>query len=414
MRYNRPGFISCALAAILFSGCTSDENKVHYENKLFISATDFVQEMRVSEDVTALSHEITLGIAKPEAVDITAALAEAPGLLDHFREAYYEPEAILLPAGHVDLSNSAMTVDAGKVVSKPLRVEFTGLDGLDMEKTYVLPVTLSGANLALLDGAQTFYYLFKKASLVNVVADILGRKKGDSDQVKDNKLWPGPGDWNDPTPVKDMSAFTLEALVNIHSFDNDEIATLMGIEDRFLIRFGDAGIPKNQLQVAWGKMVEGSVERGNITDASMKLNPGRWYHIAVTFDGGAIAVYIDGQRKATGNSAGLTSIDFGVPHLDPEVWGEPRSFWIGYSYADGRCLNGMISEVRIWNRALTSGEIQAPNHFYKVAPDSEGLAAYWKFDEGAGDIVKDYTRWGNNLTSALPLKWFPVALPIEE
>lgn len=424
MRYNRLGFALCVFAATAFSGCKGNEEaKIHYKNKLFIESSGFLQEMRIAEDDTRMVYDMKLGLAQPESKDITATLAGAPELLEHFRLAYYEPDAELLPAQHYDLSNAGITIESGRIASDAKNLEFTLLDQLDKDKKYVLPVTIANANIDVLEGAKTLYFLFKEASLVNVVADILGRTATDSEDVFDNKLWPDPAGWDNWDMVKDMSEFTMEALVNIHAFRNGEIATVMGIEDRFLIRLGDAGLPKNQLQIALGRMVDNSVERGSFTNASLMLNAQRWYHIAVTFDNGEVSVYLDGQRKVTGTatvgaSVPVTSVDFSTPHLEEETWGEPRCFWIGFSYADGRCLNGMISEVRIWNKALEAEVIKSGNHFYKVDPDSDGLIAYWKFDDGEnaevvgkGNLVKDHTVYGNHLHSASPMKWFPVALP---
>lgn len=51
------------------------------------------------------------------------------------------------------------------------------------------------------------------------------------------------------------------------------------------------------------------------------------------------------------------------------------------------------------------------NHFYLVEPDSEGLVAYWKFDEGTGQTVTDYTGNGNNGMALDPISWVEVALP---
>lgn len=45
--------------------------------------------------------------------------------------------------------------------------------------------------------------------------------------------------------LQDMTQFTMEALVNANSFTNEEISTIMGIEDNFLIRVGDNGHDKN-------------------------------------------------------------------------------------------------------------------------------------------------------------------------
>ena len=51
------------------------------------------------------------------------------------------------------------------------------------------------------------------------------------------------------------------------------------------------------------------------------------------------------------------------------------------------------------------------SHVYEVDPASEGLVAYWKFDEGTGDTIRDQTGNGNNGTADSPLKWTEVSLP---
>ena len=56
-----------------------------------------------------------------------------------------------------------------------------------------------------------------------------------------------------------------------------------------------------------------------------------------------------------------------------------------------------MSEVRIWNRALSKEEINSENHFYSVPVDSEGLVGYWKLNEGSGNTVIDSSPSGNNM-----------------
>ena len=116
----------------------------------------------------------------------------------------------------------------------------------------------------------------------------------------------------------------------------------------------------NQIQVASSR---------NLTNSDLKLDAGRWYHVAVTFESGNVKVYLDGAEKCSGN-VGTSSVNFGVAHSD-ESDGKPRCFWIGYSYASDRYFDGQISEVRIWNKALTPEEINAPDHFYQVAAASD-------------------------------------------
>ena len=84
-----------------------------------------------------------------------------------------------------------------------------------------------------------------------------------------------------------------------------------------------------------------------------------------------------------------------------------------------------MTEIRLWNRALTVEEINAENHFYEVDPASEGLFSYWKFTEGEGSTIADKTVNGNTLygetdiakqsngdnSGPAGIEWVEVALP---
>lgn len=287
----------------------------------------------------------------------------------------------------------------------------------------MLPVRIVSADgMNILESARTVYFVFSKAALINVVAE-----------MENNCAWP---EWTaDTEAVKDMETFTLEALVYANSFDR-KISTIMGIEDTFLIRLGDDGRPTNQLQVAFAKKVseeETSPARGKIpaeADSRYDLKLFVWHHIAVTFDRGTICVYIDGKLKDTvkasvsgtdGHAVIIDKINFAIPHSD-ETDGKERCFWIGHSYrlqSDGdlfyeRRFDGMMGEVRLWNKALTAEEIASENHFYKIDPASDGLVAYWKFDDNTkGKTVKDYTGNGFDLKTEREVNWQSVALPEE-
>ena len=203
-----------------------------------------------------------------------------------------------------------------------------------------------------------------------------------------------------------MKQMTLEALINANKLDK-MISTIMGIEDHFLIRIGDSGVPANQIQIA--------TESGNRTNSDLQIETKRWYHLAVTFDDGDIKVYLDGEEELSG-SVSMSSVDLGVKHNvgdeNEDGLGE-RFFWVGYSYDSKRCFDGKISEVRIWNRALTAEEINAPDHFYSVDANAEGLVSYWKFDEDdrASSSIADHTINGNDMYVVNTIKWYDVTLP---
>lgn len=407
------GFIAAALALV---GCSKQQDS--FENKLFVNANSYRNEVRVATDegVKTLNRSVELGIAQPMSNDIHVNFVKSPELLDIYRRAYYDPEVELLPENVCDLSGVEAVIRAGDVASKPVTLTFNGLDKLDYTKSYVLPVSIKSDGIEVLNSSRTLYYVVKEASLVNCVAEL-----------KSNRAWPV---WDNFDKVKNLETFTMEALINCHAFNNDsKIETVMGVEDHFLIRIGDVTIPSNQIQIAVAyKDVEGgSTYRRDVTDAALQLKTDRWYHIAVTFDKGNVKAYLDGRLRAQndisaiGNRPGkdgnletvyFKSVDFGAAHSEEDD-GKPRCFWVGYSYNQDRYLDGMIAEARLWNKVLTVEEINKPNHFYKLYADEidESLLAYWKFSDGTGKSVKDWSIYGNNLTAEQELIWYPVSLP---
>jgi hypothetical protein len=83
--------------------------------------------------------------------------------------------------------------------------------------------------------------------------------------------------------------------------------------------------------------------------------------------------------------------------------------YIGRAWDDTRWLPGDISEVRVWSVQRTAEQI-ATNP-YEVDPASEGLVAYWKFNEGAGNVITDQTGHGNDITGSGDPTWVKVEIP---
>ena len=413
--YNKITLSLVCLAAVF--SCNKMDDK--FENKAFINTENLREEVRVATDegVVALTKTITVGVAQPEQNDINVTVKESPELLETYRTAYYHKEVELLPKANYNLEGVVAKIKAGDVLSSNLDIVFDGLDKLDYSKQYVLPVTVATDGIEMLERSKTMYFVIKEASLVNFVAD-----------MKSNRAWPI---WDGWEKVADLKQFTMECLINCHAFNNSSsILTVMGVEDHFLIRIGDVTIPTNQIQIALAyKDVEGgSTNRADVTDATLQLRKDRWYHLAVSFDQGYVKVYLDGRLRAEADRSVIgqrpntetgqlediifKNVDFSAPHSD-ESDGKPRCFWVGYSYDSERSLDGMIAEARLWDRVLTAEEINAPNHFYKLYPSEidESLLAYWKFCEGFGQKVKDYSIYGKDLEADHTILWYPVELP---
>lgn len=110
-----------------------------------------------------------------------------------------------------------------------------------------------------------------------------------------------------------------------------------------------------------------------------------WQHVAATYDGTTMTIYVDGNVVASSNAA-LT------------IGQSNQSLVIGNYTASGRPFIGTIDEVRIWSVARSETEIQ-DNMGTCLTGSETGLEAYYQFEDGTGSTtVTDLTTNGNNGT----------------
>lgn len=83
---------------------------------------------------------------------------------------------------------------------------------------------------------------------------------------------------------------------------------------------------------------------GSVLTGSKTISTNVWYHVCITYTGGALDQFTNGV--ADGSLTGVTSTP-------------GTSFRIGYHSTAGRLWGGDIGDVCAWNRALTLPEIQA-------------------------------------------------------
>jgi len=82
---------------------------------------------------------------------------------------------------------------------------------------------------------------------------------------------------------------------------------------------------------------------------SMRLATGRWYHLAATYDGTLVRVYVDGQSAGTGSQAISGPI---VSNGNDLIVGSSEAVNVGP-------FPGSVDEIRIYSRALSAAEIAA-------------------------------------------------------
>lgn len=158
-----------------------------------------------------------------------------------------------------------------------------------------------------------------------------------------------------------------------------------------------------------------NVGNGSISDShdtTFTVTDSNWHHIVCTWDGSAFRIYLDGvfreQSPQTVTPAGNTD------RLQIGSWGPGADF-----------LNGVIDDLRIYNRAITADEIK---RLYKIGSTlkqgvpnssgslSQGLVGWWTFDgkniakNNNGIITAfDMSGSGNHATSSsssIPLTTF--------
>lgn len=186
-------------------------------------------------------------------------------------------------------------------------------------------------------------------------------------------------------------ALTLEGWVNVSSFKTTSpyISTIMGIEvsgtNVGLLRIGDATLANNKVQFVLGTGGASS----NKLASNTALATNTWYHIAATYDGATMKIYINGNLDASMSVSGAIVAN--------------GSFQISRSYDNTRGLNGLADELRVWNVARTQAQIQA--NTCSVSQTSSGLLSYWKLNEGTGTITADATGLGHTASLINGVTW---------
>lgn len=118
--------------------------------------------------------------------------------------------------------------------------------------------------------------------------------------------------------------------------------------------------------------------------SSSFITAGVWYHVAGTYDGETLKLYVNGTLIDS-NNAPSGNIDTGTQIMAVGTW----STLIDY-------FQGTIDEVRIWNTALTAEQLIHYGFIGLLAPYKEPPKAFkigssiplkWQYTDYSGDVV---------------------------
>ena len=331
----------------------------------------------------------------------TVSVVQDETLLQQYKEANgYRVKFLPEEAYSVATNLINLEYDGTAAVSQSI-VKIINSSKLDLDQDYLLALQLQTAEGFIIEEANRMLYLHVK------------RKGGSGEAQGAADLRPMTGDNTlDPDGVdlginrnklyyetegyafQNLAACTIEGLIYVDSFKASSErgdATLAGIssvwgyeagsDQPFLIRFGDAGIEPNKLQVNAG---------GKTLLVNYTFREKTWYHIALTYDGTDIRFYVNSRERGSVAHSGTLNLagDY---------------FVIGQSFNQWRGFNGMMSEIRIWNTARTTDQLKE-NALDILEYDTEkaSLLAYWKMNSskpGSDNTqIADFTGNGNDLT----------------
>lgn len=170
------------------------------------------------------------------------------------------------------------------------------------------------------------------------------------------------------------SAYTIEAWIKPDTMHVGAIVT-----------WGNFGVPNQVNGFALTTTGLGNYWWANDIEAAMPNLAGAWHHVAATFDGSSRRLLLDGavigSDAPVGHNAGTANFRIG------------SSAWAGGI----QFFDGQMDEVRVWNVARTTNQIQEAMR-RQLWGSEPGLVACWRFDEGAGLSAFDAT--GNAANTA--------------
>lgn len=368
---------SFGVALLLLGGMTSCDNAGYevIDNAIYVSEASESMLQKITVDDTGGKGTVSVRTNQKSGQNVTVNIGQDQSLLDEYNQKV-GTSYVMLPAEYYELSSSTVTIESGMASAnsvavniKPLPEEITGSG-----KKYAIPLSILSADggTMILPNAKGVIYALDQVIVTS--APKVNRTNIIHYLFKENPEW---------------SAWSIEMMVNMDNLGNGSAGNTNNqcifnagqspdapSNTSIFVRFGDAMIPGNKLQI---KLCGNVIYESNIA-----FNINEWYHLAFVYDGSKFRVYIDGvlDKEADAN--------YGAFMLNKD-----NIFSINGNTQYFRA-NMKIREVRMWSKAISQTQIS--ENMYAVDPLSEGLEAYYKMNEGSGNAIKDATEHGNDGT----------------
>lgn len=353
-------------------GACDDAKYDVVNNKVYITqALSNESETVMVDSENGGSASFTVSVSDKMEQDVTIKLGTSQSVLDNYNRTH-ETDYKMLPSTGFSFSESEITISAGEVLSSMLEVNINPLT--DEQSTsgdkYAIPVTVEPVSSAVSSVSSISSYILLLDQVIITSVPVLDSS---------NKVTPNPAmrqDYN-------LNEWSLEFRINMSSFDVNNQAIIGMYPDEIYVRFGDAGKDYNMLQIK---------TQSSQIDSNTRFDVNKWYHIAIVGEPSSLKLYVNGTLDCTLALSGSASWNIAKDNI--------TLIGSGATYFWADC---MLSEFRFWTKAISQSQIQ--NNMFAINPQTEGLEAYWKMNEGEGNVFEDFTGHGNNLKADGTVRW---------
>lgn len=363
MRINSKSILAgMALGALLLTGCNDAEYDT-LSNQAYILQTNTNANSSLKLTVGAEVATTTLNVRLSDVANVESRyrLVYDTAVVNEYNRLNETPYASL-PQESFSLSSEETTIEAGASVSTPITLTVPPYsEALKASgKKYAIGFRLenTSGNASVLPSGSKIVYILDQVVIQPVV--VLDQ----SHYVSQNLVKNYP-----------LTEWTVEMNINKHVLytevgrGNNQAIFGAG-PDEIYIRFGDAPIEGNRLQIK---------TQGTQMNSLALFNEHTWYHLAFVCTGTKLYLYVNGQLDNSMDLPGKTT------NVNSINICSPSTYWLG---------NAMYSEVRFWQRARSQAEIA--NNMYACDPTTPGLITYYKMNEGKGYSFRDASGNGNN------------------
>lgn len=363
MRINSKSILAgMALGALLLTGCNDAEYDT-LSNQAYILQTNTNANSSLKLTVGAEVATTTLNVRLSDVANVESRyrLVYDTAVVNEYNRLNETPYASL-PQESFSLSSEETTIEAGTSVSTPITLTVPPYsEALKASgKKYAIGFRLenTSGNASVLPSGSKIVYILDQVVIQPVV--VLDQSHYVSQDLVKN--YP-------------LTEWTVEMNINKHVLytevgrGNNQAIFGAG-PDEIYIRFGDAPIEGNRLQIK---------TQGTQMNSLALFNEHTWYHLAFVCTGTKLYLYVNGQLDNSMDLPGKTT------NVNSINICSPSTYWLG---------NAMYSEVRFWQRARSQAEIA--NNMYACDPTTPGLITYYKMNEGEGYTFRDASGNGNN------------------